>query len=229
MQEKKWDTEYQKQNLISGTFEPTKDAKDFARFLKKERGALSGLRALDLGSGNGKNSHFFAQRGAEVVGIEMSDTALMSARKHADETNIFVTYQKGDIGSTLPFPDNSFDVVLDVLSSNSLTAKERAIYLKETARVLKPGGFMLVKALAKDGDKNAQALLKKFPGSEHDTYILPHTGIAERVFSEKDIRALYSKCFSVISLKKTSHYPRVSGRLYKRNYFVLTLRPLASV
>lgn len=224
MQEKKWDIEYQKQNLISGTFEPAKDAKDFARFLRKERGTLSGLRLLDLGSGIGKNAHFFAERGADVIGIEISDTALTAARERAKETDTPGTYQKGNIGNTFPFANNSFDAILDVLSSNSLSEKERETYLKESARVLKQGGFMLVKALAKDGDKNAQALLKKFPGPEHDTYALPETGIIERVFAEKDIRTLYGKYFSIISLKKTAHYPRVSGRLYKRNYWVLVLR-----
>ncbi|MEK7134365.1 MAG: class I SAM-dependent methyltransferase [Patescibacteria group bacterium] len=223
-QQRTWDREYKNLSLVSGSFEPTKDAKDFAHFLKKERGTLAGLQILDLGSGIGKNAHFFAERGAFVTGIEMSDTALAVARTRVKETDTHALYQKGNIGAPLPFPDNSFDAVLDVLSSNSLSEKERGIYLKETARVLKPCGYMLVKALSKDGDKNAKKLLKKFPGAEKDTCVLPETGITERIFSEADIRALYGKIFTVVSLKKTSHYPRVLGRIYKRNYAILVLQ-----
>lgn len=223
-QKNRWELEYQEPKLVARSFEPTKDAKDFAWFLKKTYGTLSGLRILDLGSGIGKNAHFFAERGAEVVGVEISDTALAAGRARSKETGVSVAYQKGDIGEALPFPDNSFDAVLDVLSSNSLSEIERSVYLAETARVLKPGGYMLVKALSKDGDKNAKELLKKFPGLETNTYILPETGITERVFSGSDIRILYGAYFRVVSLKKTSHYPRVSGRLYKRNYFILLLQ-----
>lgn len=223
VQKNRWELEYQEPKLVAKSFEPTKDAKDFARFLKK-KGLLTGAHILDLGSGIGKNAHFFAERGAEVVGIEISDTALATARARGKVTGVSVIYQKGNIGVALPFPNDSFDVVLDVLSSNSLSEKERGVYLAETMRVLKPNSYMFVKALAKDGDKNAKELLKKFPGPEKDTYVLPQTGITERVFSESDICALYGTHFDIISLKKTSHYPRVAGRLYKRKYFVLILR-----
>lgn len=224
VQKNRWELEYQEPKLVARSFEPTKDAKDFARFFKKKHGTLEHTRVLDLGSGIGKNAHFFAERGAEVVGLEISDTALATARVRVKETGISVIYQKGDIGTPFPFLDNSFDAILDVLSSNSLSEEERSVYLKETTRVLKPGGYMLVKALSKDGDKNAKELLKKFPSLEKDTYVLPQTGITERVFSESDIRALYGTHFDIVSLKKTSHYPRIADRLYKRNYFVLVLQ-----
>ncbi len=225
-QKNRWELEYQDPKLVATSFEPTKDAKDFARFLKKKCGTVEDMRVLDLGSGIGKNAHFFAERGANVTGIEISDSAREIAEKQAKDTDVTVIYKKGNIGAPLPFPDKTFDAILDVLSSNSLSEEERVTYLKESARVLKSGGHMLVKALCKDGDKNAKELLKKFPGKEKDTYTLPQTGIMERVFSESDLRALYSTYFTIISLKKTSHYPRVSGRLYKRNYFVLMLQKL---
>jgi len=222
-QKNRWEREYQSPKLIAKSFEPTKDAKDFARLLKKQ-GLFEGAHILDLGSGIGKNAHFFAERGTHVSGIEISDSAREIAEKRARETSVPVEYRAGNIGVPLPFPDKTFDAILDVLSSNSLSEEERATYLKESARVLKPGGHMLVKALAKDGDKNAKELLKKFPGTEKDTYTLPQTGVTERVFSESDLRALYSTYFTIISLKKTSHYPRIGDRIYKRNYFVLVLQ-----
>ncbi len=223
-QKNRWEREYQDPKLVAKSFEPTKDAKDFARFLKKERGTLAGLQVLDLGSGIGKNAHFFAERDAFVTGIEISDTALIAARTRAKKTDVRVLYQKGNIGAALPFPDNSFDAILDVLSSNSLSEEERAVYIRESSRVLKSSGYMLVKALAKDGDKNARVLLQKFPAQEKDAYTLPQTGITERVFSEIDLRTLYDAHFTIVSLKKTSHYPRIAHRLYKRNYFILVLK-----
>ena len=185
---------------MAKSFEPTKDAKDFARFLKRSAEHSRGFRYLTSGSGIGKNAHFFAERDAFVTGIEISDT-LLSPRVRAKKTDVRVLYQKGNIGAALPFPDNSFDAILDVLSSNSLSEEERAVYIRESSRVLKSSGYMLVKALAKDGDKNARVLLQKFPAQEKDAYTLPQTGITERVFSEIDLRTLYDAHFTIVSLK----------------------------
>lgn len=226
-QKNAWEREYKDPSLVSRTFEPTKDAKDFARFLRKHA-ALEGARVLDMGSGIGKNAHFFAEREASVTGVEISETAIALAKKRAKQTGVFVEYIQGDIGKILPFHNGLFDAAFDILSSNSLSERERATYLSETHRILKQGGYFLIKALAKDGDKNARTLLSKYPGKEKDTYTIPKTSIVERIFSEADLRTLYKPYFDIVSLKKTSHYPRIGGRLYKRNYFVVILQNLAN-
>lgn len=216
-----WENEYTKPQLITGGTEPQGDVKRFIRWLKKDqKRALPGMRVLDLGSGLGKNAIFMSEREAEVVGIEISETAIREAKKRALESGVTVTFLQGDIGSTLPFAGASFDIALDVISSNSLDEAGRKTYMQETSRVLKSGGYFFVRALCKDGDKNAENLLRDHPGKEKDTYTMPGLKLTERVFSKADFESLYSKLFVMKHLFKKSGYAQFQGTIYKRNYWV---------
>jgi len=176
------------------------------------------------------NSFYFAELGASVASFEISETAIEIARENlADENKMSrvtldIKYKKQNIGEKFPLADDWADIALDVTSSNSLSESEREIYLSETARVLKPGGYFFVKALCKDGDDNAKHLLKNNPGGEADTYILPDTGIRERVFSRDDFVATYQKFFHILHLEKKTSYTTMSGRLYKRNFWICYLK-----
>ena len=176
-----------------------------------------------MGSGTGRNSNYLAQKGAEVVGLEVSDTAIKIAKDRSFQLGVSVDYLKQNIGMEYPFEDNIFDLVIDITSSNSLNEKERRIYLKEVSRVLKDDGIFFVRALCKDGDKNAKYLLKNNPGKERDTYIMPDIGLQERVFSKDDFIQTYSEYFKILKLKKTTSYSTVRGRVYKRKFWLATM------
>jgi SAM-dependent methyltransferase len=219
MQEDVWEDEYRNPKLVSLSNEPIKAIKDFTRFLRKERALeLSNLNILDLGCGNAKNSFYIAEQGIEnkIIGIDVSETALKYAKELAPQGNFI----KHSIGTTWPINDNSQDVVLDVTSSNSLSENEREIYLNEIQRTLKPGGYLFIRALCKDGDANAKSLLKSNPGKEKDTYIMPEFGLVERVFSREDLLATYAPISEMLYLDKETHYSKFKGRIYKRNFWV---------
>jgi SAM-dependent methyltransferase len=219
-----WEKEYRNPKLITNSDEPQLDFKHFVKWLRKDQHVdLEGLRVLDLGSGTGKNSLFLAERGSDVVGIELSKTAVQMAKDRAKQREIEVHFQTGDIGTTIPYEDNSFNVLLDVVSSNSLNEAERRVYVKEMKRLLKPSGYVFVKALCKDGDKNALNLIEKFPGKEKDTYAMPGTGIIERVFSRTDIETLYCD-FKIVRIERKSSYTIFDGKPFKRNFWLVYLQ-----
>lgn len=218
-----WEKEYRNPKLISNSNEPQLDFKHFIKWLRKTaKLELEGLRVLDLGSGTGKNSIFLAERGCEVTGMEISETAIALAEGRANEAGVMCTFLRHSIGEDFPLRDSEFDIIIDVVSSNSLTEAERTAYIKEVNRVLKPGGYMFVKALCKDGDKNAQNLLEKFPMNEKDTYIMPETRIVERVFTKEDIQNLYSD-FKIKHIERKSSHTQFQGKSYKRNFWLLYL------
>lgn len=218
-----WEREYSDPQLVSLGDEPQKDLKKCLKFLRRKRKVeLTGLHVLDLGSGVGKNSIYLAEKGNTAVGIEFSKTAIDMAKERAHEAGVTVDFRIGNIGQAYPFDDASFDLILDIMSSNSLHEKERGIYLAESYRVLKPGGHMIVRGLCKDGDKNAQTLLKKNPGRERDTYVMPELDLTERVFSREDFLATYA-AFTVLELEKKTNYARVGDRHFKRNYWLAIL------
>ena len=239
-QAKIWNKEYQTKSFMSGT-KPQKSVVKFAKGLKKVRRELvnrgeleesnfSGLKVLDLGCGEGKNALYFAERGAQVVGIDISHVAILNAQNHASEEGLshVTEFSVGSMGEVLPYVDESFDIVLDVTSSNALSTPERNVYLSEAHRVLKSGGKLFVRALCKDGDANAKQLLKESPSHERDTYIMPVSGLVERVFTRDDIMTIYSEYFAIESIEKETHYTQMQAKSgekkkFKRNFWILQI------
>jgi len=226
-QEYTWEQEYRNPQLLTKSDEPRKDLKRYIKFLRKIEGVFpENLMILDLGSGTGRNVKFLAEMGNKVIGLEISRSAVELARERAKELNVQVEYQIADIGSPYPFKNETFDLVIDVMSSNSLNEKERLIYLKEVQRALKTNGHFFVRALCKDGDKNARNLLKQSPGPEYDTYVNEDMGLTERVFSQDDFTDLYSRYFKIQKLTKKTNYAHFKGQNYKRNYWLAYMKKL---
>ncbi len=217
-----WEKEYQNQKLLAPTNKPQKDTLNFFRFLRKKQDVKleDEPRILDLGSGNGRNANYLASMGATVSGIEISQTALNMAVREARNIEVEVDYKFRSFGNEFPFETGSFDIVIDVTSSNSLNEDERAVYLAELDRVLVPGGFFFLKTLCLDGDKNAKNLIKQSPGSEKNTYVMREIGLVERVFTKQDIVDLYSPNFEILELSKKESYTKMNGRSYKRMFWV---------
>lgn len=224
-QEKVWDREYRNSKLLTKDNKPQSDVVKFVKWLKKEQGVnIENTDVLDLGSGAGRNSFYFAEMGAFVVGLEISSAAIDIAKDNAKKSNLVIEYYKKSIGETFNLGDEEFDIALDVTSSNSLTDAEREVYLSETYRVLGKGGYFFVKALCKDGDENAKFLIKNHPGKEKDTYIMPELGVTERVWTKEDFIATYEKYFMIISMEKKTSYSRMNNRSYKRNFWICYLK-----
>lgn len=222
-----WEREYKNPKLVTKKEGPQSDTLRFLKFLKKqEKYKVEGKMILDLGCGTGRNSNYLAELGNKVIGIEISRVALDMAQARADHGRLgqLVDYRLGDIGQPYDIPDNSVDIILDITSSNSLDEKGREIYLKESHRVLKDGGYFFVRALCKDGNKNVKNLLKNSPGKEKDTYIIKEIGLTERVFSREDFIKTYGKYFKILNLEKKTNYTTFNNRVYKRDYWLAYLK-----
>jgi ArsR family transcriptional regulator len=96
----------------------------------------------DLGTGTGRLLELFSPLYRRGVGIDLSREMLSVARANLDRAGIGnAQVRLGDIGN-LPFARNSFDVVTVHQVLHYLDEPERAI--AEAARVLRPGGRLLV-------------------------------------------------------------------------------------
>jgi SAM-dependent methyltransferase len=96
--------------------------------------------ALDVGCGTGALAAALAAAGYEVTGVDPSEGMLDVMRERAPD----VQAVQGS-GTSLPFADDSFDVVLSVAVMHHIAAAEdvRAT-LAEMVRVVKPSGRVLV-------------------------------------------------------------------------------------
>lgn len=93
--------------------------------------------ALDVGCGEGRFTRMLAGAGFPVVGLDA--TAALIA--HAASRDPAGTYVHG-AGERLPFVDGSFDLVVSYLALIDMPDLELAV--TELARVLRPGGTLLV-------------------------------------------------------------------------------------
>lgn len=76
---------------------------------------------------------------ADITCLDYSESMMASAQKKAQMLDISnITFRQGDVGK-LPFPDESFDIVLSMNGFHAFPDKEAAY--RETFRVLKKGGI----------------------------------------------------------------------------------------
>jgi SAM-dependent methyltransferase len=84
-------------------------------------------------------ARFLADRGCSVVGVDLSPGMLATARRAHPDLEV----HEGSL-TALPFGDGSFDGVLFWYSQIHLPDEAAAEALAEAARVLRPGGYVLV-------------------------------------------------------------------------------------
>jgi ubiquinone/menaquinone biosynthesis C-methylase UbiE len=118
-------------------------------------GFLAGLsqlprRAVDLGCGTGADAVFLAQRGITVTGVDRSESALDHAHHRAERHGVTVAWLQADV-TQLPLGDSSIDLALDRGCLHHLLPEEQARYAAEVARVLRPGGTLLVREMNRVG------------------------------------------------------------------------------
>ncbi len=211
-----WNDEYSNQNNTSPqstthlalSTEPSEDLAKFTRYLERDSGRyyLNPLAtATDLGCGNGRNLIFLAETfGMKGVGFDISEEAVNIAKKNSKEFPI--TYTASSIAfnseNSIPLPDNSQTLVLDMMTSHFLDKQERADLRAEIARILKPGGWLFFKTFLLDEDTHAERLLKEFPAEESGSYIHPQIGVAEHVFTEQEIIEMFEAQIEVTTKAK---------------------------
>ena len=123
------------------------DAKRFSRGgrlidRREKRAVLEALapvedeRVLEIACGTGRFTVMLAERGADIVGLDISDAMLAQGRRKAGEAGLddTVEFMRGD-ATRLPFPDDHFDAVFAMRFFH--LADTPAKFLAEMARVSK--------------------------------------------------------------------------------------------
>ena len=104
-------------------------------------GDVRGKTVLDLGCGTGENIIPLLERGAHVIGIDISPDLIAIARKRLQDANLEATLAAGDAHAT-GLPDESVDAIFSMALIHHLDIK---LARQEMWRILRKGGVIILK------------------------------------------------------------------------------------
>ena len=111
----------------------------------------TGSRILDVGCGVGTEAVFLAIREMKVTAIDISEAALEIGRQLANVYDVPVEFRLADVLS-LPFENQSFNVVTDRGCFHCLDGDERKRYALEINRVCISGGIFILRCFSENND-----------------------------------------------------------------------------
>jgi SAM-dependent methyltransferase len=100
-------------------------------------------RALDLGCGEGGDAVWLAERGWDVVAVDISDTALGRAREAAENRGVTDRIEFVQVDLSEEFPEGTFDLVSSQFL-HSTVRLDRTKILANAAAALRSGGLLVI-------------------------------------------------------------------------------------
>ncbi|MCQ6961904.1 class I SAM-dependent methyltransferase [Methanolobus chelungpuianus] len=191
--------------------------------------AYPGCRILDIGCGTGKASIPMASHGFSVTGIDINQEALRIASSSSRSScpasiPLFVHAD----ATSMPFPDGSFDLALmQAFLTTISTREDRATIVKETCRVLKPGGHLYLADFGQTWHSGIyrERYIHDLPVTKEDGSIIaydPETGEVAYIahhFTEKELVFLLLENGFEIGFFRNEEFMTRTGN--KINGFVL--------
>ncbi|MEZ5360676.1 MAG: class I SAM-dependent methyltransferase [Candidatus Zixiibacteriota bacterium] len=146
-------TGYYEENLSADKLRRCYDIADerIRQYLQTEINFLleqvaAGDAVLELGCGYGRALEFIAQKTENACGIDTSFTSLKSAKQYL--TRYPTTQLILSDASALSIADNTFDIVASIQNGLSAFHKDRLTVVRESLRVLRPGGRLIMSSYA---------------------------------------------------------------------------------
>ncbi|RDI69096.1 class I SAM-dependent methyltransferase [Nocardia pseudobrasiliensis] len=147
----------------------TRTQAELASRLSRSIGSFDGKAILDVGCGQGIDSIWFANMGANVCAFDLSTVAIDKAKRNAAAAGTQVKFSHFDIrnGKLPTFETNGFDGIFCNLSLHYFTDQITRILFSEIYLATKPGGaFAFTVKSDKDpyfglGDKVADRMYER--------------------------------------------------------------------
>jgi len=100
-------------------------------------------RALDLGCGEGADSVWLAERGWDVVAVDISETALGRAKEAAGTRGVTDRIEFVQLDLSEDFPSGTFDLISSQFL-HSTVYLDRSKVLANAAAALRPNGLLVI-------------------------------------------------------------------------------------
>jgi SAM-dependent methyltransferase len=141
---------------------------------------------LDAGCGAGRMSRYLTDRGCPVQGVDLSSSMVAMARRdHGD-----LVFTVGSL-TELPYADDQFAGVMLWYSIIHTPPAGQARIFAEAARVLRPGGHLLVGFQSGEGTRDVSAAYSRFG---HEVQLERHLYTADQVALQIEAAGLSEVC-----------------------------------
>lgn len=167
-----WEDVYAKKSTPWDVNQPEDE---LVRFV--ERKVISPCKVLELGCGHGNDAIFLAKNGFKVTAIDISEKAIMEAKRRAKEADVRINFLVED-ASQLSTLKDTFQFIYDRACFHFIHEEKRTGYLTNIKRLLEKDGY----------------------------YILIVSSDQERVkgpyqFSKEDIKHIFGSDFEILELR----------------------------
>lgn len=152
---------------LESEFKPLHDINPLRTNYIDRYAPLAGKTVLDVGCGGGILSEGMANRGAVVTGIDMGEANLNTAKLHALESGVKVSYQCIPVEELAAQQPESFDVVTCLEMLEHVPDPESII--RACYQLVKPGGQVFFSTINRNPKAYAFAIL----GAEYLMRLLP--------------------------------------------------------
>jgi SAM-dependent methyltransferase len=203
---KAWEAEHQ-HNIWKGPY-----SLDFFH-----RYAPSSGLVLDAGSGIGRYSIPLALRHYNVVGIDISQTAIKKLEDKRRRRNIKLGLGVADV-CHLPFKNTVFDAIVCFGVVQHLLENERLMALTEFSRVLIPGSVLIMEVLGRE-DMRAGGREVEPCTYQRDT------GSVYHYFTKQELIEIFSD-FEILEIKENKHSKNLGGKEYMRHMISAAVRSI---
>jgi SAM-dependent methyltransferase len=124
-------------------YDKLREANESPAFAKSvhEYGAFPGKRVLEVGCGNAYTLGKYAEHGAEVYGLDITEAAVGLSRQRFDYQGLKGDFRVGN-AEELPYESDYFDCICSMGVLHHVPDPEKAV--SEIYRCLKPGGRLIV-------------------------------------------------------------------------------------
>lgn len=195
--EKYWDKEYQKTKSLWG-FRPNPILIHYQKLIPKGK-------VLDLGIGEGRNALAMAERGFEVDGFDISETAIQRCQKQAEEANLKLNVKIADI-SNIDIQENSYSLIIAAMVFQFLNKPDIDAIIEKAKKGLQKGGTFYMSAFSTENPsyKMMQENNDRFELVSPNTFYSKKKNMYLHHFSKEEVLSYFTE-FQIISYSESYH------------------------
>jgi 2-polyprenyl-6-hydroxyphenyl methylase / 3-demethylubiquinone-9 3-methyltransferase len=151
----------------AGPFKTLHDINKLRLDYVEQRAALEGARVLDVGCGGGLVSEGLAERGAQVLGIDLAAESIAVAKHHAAGRGLSVEYRCVDVEGVAADPPGQFDIVTCLEMLEHVPDPGRVV--AACAAAVRPGGALFFSTI----NRNLKSFALAIVVAEYVTGMVP--------------------------------------------------------